>query len=219
METIQEMNSTEQSNHKRKMEEEEADASSDEDEKSIHMADLDYSDMAGLKIKDNWKTGQDENNESQMEHMTMEEELLDSFCNEHISDDMLDEQELINNYWQMPLPKMSTNQSYIQNECFTFNEVIATNNAAILEDMTENELHDIDLAIDEAMEDGGEICSIRDLIRGQWKPSKLRKIRDLKPVVCMSFATISKGKTKHILIRATILKNELTQTPKTKPLP
>ena len=103
----------------------------------------------------------------------------------------------------MPLPKMSTN-SQTRNECFTFNEVIAKNNAAILEEMTEAELHDIDQAIDNAMENGGEICSIRDLIQGQKKPKKLRKVRHLKPVVCVNFATREKGKPKPVLIKALV---------------
>ena len=80
---------------------------------------------------------------------------LEKSYTDDVSDDMLDDQELINNYWQMPLPKISRpNSSGSNNEVFAFNELIAKNNQGMLDSITENELHDIDQDIDKAMEFG-----------------------------------------------------------------
>ncbi len=114
---------------------------------------------------------------------------------------MVLEQEIINNYWQMPLPKSSANHR-TSNQLFAFNTVIAENNAAMLEDMMQQELADLDEAIDQAMEENGELCSIIDLIRGHQKPKKLRKIKDLKPIAFVRFAMRGKGKPKPITLKA-----------------
>ncbi len=101
----------------------------------------------------------------------------------------------------MPLPKSSSNHRS-SNQAFAFNDVIAENNAAMLDDMTPQELHDLDEALDQAMEENGELCSILDLIRGHRKPKKLRKVKDLKPIAFVRFATRGKGKPKPITLKA-----------------
>ena len=94
-EAMQEMNTTEDSSSKkRKISSDEEDSSDNECTQSLRMAEVDFSDMANLKIKEDWRLGQDELNVAE-------------FCDDHISDDMLTDQQLINNYWQMPLPKMT----------------------------------------------------------------------------------------------------------------
>ena len=121
-----------------------------------------------------------------------------------LSDDMELEQELINNYWQMPLPKgSSSSRRTPTGEIFPYQTIIAENNRRLLEDMAEAmECHSIDEAIDKTMEQEGEVCSIIDLIDGQRKPRKLRKTKDLRPMAFVDLATRSAGKPKPITIKA-----------------
>ena len=118
---------------------------------------------------------------------------------EYETDELVLEQELINNYWQMPLPKSCRPKTL---ECFGFNETIAENNAQMLSEMTQQEIEDLDEALDQAMQERGELCSIIEVIRGHRKPKKLLKTKDFKPIVCVRLATRDKGKPKPITIRA-----------------
>ena len=102
----------------------------------------------------------------------------------------------------MPLPKSSTNCRSSTLETFALNEVIATNNAAMLDDISDDEMKDLDDSLEKAMEEGGELCSILDLIRGQRKPKKLQKTVDLKPIVFVRFATRRHGRLKPVTLRA-----------------
>ena len=86
--------------------------------------------------------------------------------NDYILDEMELEQELINNYWQMPLPKSSsTVRSTTRLEAFAFNEVIATNNRKLLDEISDDTAKDFDELLDKAMEQNGEVCSILDIVR------------------------------------------------------
>ena len=58
-----------------------------------------------------------------------------------------------------------------------------------------------DQALDQAMENNGELCSIIDVILGHRKPKKLHKICDFKPIVFARIATWDKGKPKPILLK------------------
>ena len=122
-----------------------------------------------------------------------------SILEEPISDDMELEQELINNYWQMPLPKSTANHRPGGLELYAFNDVIASNNQTMLRDMG---IHTLDESLDRAMEERGEVCSILDLIKGQKKPRKLRKTKDLVPLAFVRFDVRGKGKGKPVTVKA-----------------
>ena len=112
---------------------------------------------------------------------------------------MLDD-ELINNYWQMPAPKMSRLSS-TSHEVFTFNETISSNNRDVLEYVVGADGYAcLDDCIDEMFECDDECYQIRSLLQGQ--PKKKQKVVDLKPIAFVLLATRSKGKPKPTLVKA-----------------
>lgn len=104
--------------------------------------------------------------------------------------DLEDEESLINNYWSIPTPKSSKSTP----ECLAFNDVIAKNNADVLDELCATSLDD---CIDNSL----ETYSLVDMFRGHRKPAKLAKTKDLRPMAIGHLATRDKGKSKPAKIR------------------
>lgn len=115
---------------------------------------------------------------------------------------MVLEQEIINNYWNIPTPKSSSNNRTSNHSMFAFNEVIADYNAAILGSMSDTGDPEFDEMLDEVMAASGDICSITDLIRGRAKPRKLRKTKHTVPMTFVRFATKIGSRSQPVTIKA-----------------
>ena len=113
------------------------------------------------------------------------------------------EQELINNYWNLPVPKCSSKGRFnTVASAMAFNEVIAQNNNSEISKILLEDAHEFDELLDCALVENGEVCSILDIIRGQESPIKKRKKSHLVPLTFVKFDTKSTGKGKPITIKA-----------------
>ena len=113
------------------------------------------------------------------------------------------EQDLINNYWNIPTPKScSLNRCTSTADAFAFNTVIAQYNKEVLDDASLDLANEFDELIDKTMEQRGELCSILDVVRGRTSPIKKRKKTHLVPLTFLKFDTRSSGKGKPVTIKA-----------------
>ena len=122
---------------------------------------------------------------------------------DYILDEMELEQNLINNYWNLPVPKCSSKGRFnAVASAMAFNEVIAQNNNKEVSNISLEDAHEFDELLDRALVENGEVCSILDIVRGQKSPIKKRKKSHLVPLTFVKFDTKSTGKGKPITIKA-----------------
>ena len=77
------------------------------------------------------------------------------------------EQELINNYWNLPVPKCSSKGRFnAVASAMAFNEVIAQNNDREISNVSLEDAYEFDELLDRALVENGEARSILDLIQG-----------------------------------------------------
>ena len=96
------------------------------------------------------------------------------------TEDLEDEQSLIDSLWFMPTPKST------RSDCYAFTSTIADYNAKMLESI------DID-SLDDCIDGSMETYSIVDLLRGHRKLIKLQKTKDYRPMAIAHLSTKEKG--------------------------